>query len=99
MSDCWHITTKELRGFLMPNVEKINFNFDKLAKKLETKLEKTKKYIGTKQTDYEYKHKLCKDVIDEIDDELTKIYNLTADEVLYIKSYALKYRLGGGSDD
>lgn len=99
MSDCWHITTKELRGFLVPNVEKISFNFDKLAKKLETKLERTKKYIGTKQTDYEYKHKLCKDVIDEIDDELAKIYNLTVDEVLYIKSYALKYRLGGGNDD
>lgn len=99
MSDCWHITTKELRGFLIPNVEKINFNFDKLAKKLETKLEKTKKFIGTKQTDYEYKHKLCKDVIDEIDDELARIYNLTVDEVLYIKSYALKYRLGGGNDD
>lgn len=99
MSDCWHITTKELRGFLIPNIEKINFDFDKLAKKLEKKLEKTKKYIGTKQTDYEYKHKLCKDIIDEIDDELSNVYNLTDDEVLYIKSYAAKYRLGGAGDD
>ena len=37
-----------------------------LAKQLEEKLEQTKKYIGTKQSDYEYKHRDCKKEIDNI---------------------------------
>lgn len=99
ISDCWHITTKELKTFKIP-VKKIELDkFKKLSKKLETKLESTKNYVGTKQVDYEYKHKLCKDVIDEIDDELAKIYNLTQIELDYIKSFAIKYRSGGEIDD
>lgn len=99
VSDCWHITIKELKGFLIPLEVENNHVFIKLATKLEHKLEKTKKYIGTKQVDYEYKHRLCKDVIDEIDDELAKIYNITNEELNYIKSFALKYRTGGNNDD
>lgn len=99
VSDCWHITTKELKGFLIPSKMEKGNDFVKLAKKLENKLEKTKKYIGTKQVDYEYKHKLCKGVIDEIDNELAKIYNLTCEELNYIKAFAIKYRTGGNRDD
>ena len=96
VSDCWHITTKDLINFWIPNVfdpEK----FNQLAKELEEKLEKTKKYIGSKQTEYEYKHKMCKDVIDKIDEEIAKGYNLTPVELDYIKNFALKYRKGDGS--
>lgn len=99
ISDCWHITTKELKSFKIP-VKHIDIvKFDKLSRKLEIKLENTKNYVGTKQVDYEYKHKLCKDVIDEIDDELAEIYNLTQIELDYIKSFAIKYRSGGEIDD
>lgn len=99
ISDCWHITTKELKSFKIPVKNIDTIKFDKLSKKLETKLENTKRYVGTKQVDYEYKHKLCKDVIDEIDDELAEIYNLTQTELDYIKSFAIKYRSGGEFDD
>lgn len=99
MSDCWHITSKELKMFKV-NTNKIDTEkFKKLAEKLETKLEDTKKYIGSKQVDYEYKHKLCKDVINKIDDELKDVYSLTDDELDYIKSFALKYRMGGEVND
>ena len=53
VSDCWHITQKELKCF------KVRLGFDDLtqfsvlAKALETKLDQTKKYIGSKQVDYE----------------------------------------------
>ena len=97
ISDCWHITAKELKHFDVP-CKKLNFNvFAELADELENELERTKKYIGSKQTDYEYKHKLCKTVIDKIDDELANVYGLTKSEVSYIKSFASKYResLGG----
>ena len=41
----------------------INDDFKELRKKLEQELEKTKKYVGSKQTEYEYKHKFCKKII------------------------------------
>lgn len=96
-SDCWHITTKELKFFRVPN-DKMDLNgFANLTNELENELEKTKKYIGSKQTDYEYKHKLCKYVIDKIDNRLADVYGLTKSEVSYIKAFASKYResLGG----
>jgi hypothetical protein len=54
-------------------------------------------FVGTKQVDYEYKHKSCKDIIDEIDNELAKIYNLSQTQLEYIKNFGLKYRLGDGA--
>lgn len=93
ISDCWHITNKELVFFKVP-LNDINFDkFNKLAIRLEHRLEKTKKYIGSKQTAYEYKHKECKSIIDEIDDEIKNIYNLNGSELDYIKAYNLKYRM------
>lgn len=97
ISDCWHITLKELKNFKVPN-KKIDVElFENLAIDLENELETTKKYIGSKQTEYEYKHKLCKKTIDKIDDALGVVYGLTKEEVAYIKSFASKYResLGG----
>ena len=95
-SDCWHITAKELKYFKVPDNANLN-NFNELSVELEKKLEETKKYIGSKQTDYEYKHKLCKQVIDKIDDNLAVLYKLNEKEVSYVKSFATKYResLGG----
>ncbi len=99
MSDCWHITLKELKMFRICS-NKIDIDkFKILAQELEKRLENTKKYIGSKQVDFEYKHKLCKDIIDEIDNELKDIYSLTEEELNYIKSFAIKYRTGGGIDD
>lgn len=78
----------------VPNVEIDFAKFNKLSDKLEKKLENTKKYIGTVQTEYEYKHKECFDIINKIDSELSNIYKLTKEELLYVNSFALKYRMG-----
>ena len=43
--------------------------------------------------------KVGKRQLDEIDDELAEIYNLTQTELDYIKSFAIKYRSGGEFDD
>ena len=99
ISDCWHITTKELRHFILPNELIDNKIYKELYRKLEKKLEITKKYIGSKQTNYEYKHKLCKDIIDEIDDCIGKTYKLNKDEIEYCKNFALKYRVSEGKND
>ena len=56
-------------------------------------MEKNKKYIGSKQTEYEYKHKFSKDIIDKIDDELACVFGLDKNELEYIKRYTEKYRL------
>jgi len=43
---------------------------------------------------YEYKHKLCKKIIDKIDRELAKVYSLNNEEVNFIKRYKEDYRIG-----
>lgn len=94
LSDCWHITRKDFNSFRVPAVsteQKALFN--NLFRKLEQRLEETKEYIGSKQVEFEYKHRLCKDIIDEIDDELGVVYDLLPEELQYVKSFKLKYRL------
>ena len=56
-------------------------------------LEKNKKYIGSKQTEYEYKHKYSKIIIDQIDDVLAPLFDFNEEELEYIKHYTEKYRL------
>lgn len=97
VSDCWHITSKELKHFYIPENFEYNKTYTDLSKKLEKELEKTKEYIGSKQTVYEYKHKNCKFIIDLIDDELAKIYDLTSSELKYVKNFAIKYRESRGN--
>lgn len=97
ISDGWHITNKELSFIKFPAKIENKDLWQNLALRLEEKLEKTKVYVGTKQVDYEYKHKACKDVIDEIDDELAKVYKLSKTQLEYIKNFGLKYRLGNGA--
>lgn len=98
ISDCWHITRKELLGFKVPDI--IDFQAtNRLANALEQKLEDTKVYVGTKQTDYEYKHKECVNVIHEIDDYINGLYGLTDEESIYIKNFSYRYRIGGGAEN
>ena len=96
LSDCWHVT--------LLDIENIKFNYsnlsdkeierlEKLSIKLEKDLEKNKKYIGSKQVEYEYKHKYSKNIIDEIDKIIGKAYNFTDEEIDYIINYAYKYRM------
>lgn len=95
MSDCWHITRKEFKNFYIPQISQDNLDlFSVLAQKLEDKLEKTKQYVGTKQVDYEYKHKLCLEEIHQIDDAIGRLYGLELSEISYIKNFALQYRVG-----
>lgn len=95
VSDCWHITNKELKGFLVPIVDDYTLATT-LAQNLEQQLEVTKEYVHTAQTEYEYKHKNCVKQIHEIDDYINALYGLTPDESSYIKNFAYRYRIGGG---
>ena len=95
VSDCWHITSKEFVYFKIPS------KFDShtvliLSQNLENKLEDTKKYIGSKQTEYEYKHRLCINEIHSIDDYINLLYGLDEAESNYIKKFALAYRTSEG---
>ncbi len=93
VSDCWHITNKELSNFKVI-LDKVDFKkFKKLIENLEHKLEETKLFIGTKQTEYAYKHKFCKTEIELIDIELAKIYDFNNEETAYLNVYKLKYRM------
>lgn len=96
VSDCWHITNKELGQFYVPEITVQQAKkYKKLSIKLNNLLEETKVKINSKQAMFEYKHRLCKSYIDNIDNELSKLYNLTQEELNYIKNYQLYYRLAG----
>lgn len=97
VSDCWHITQKELHGFSVPDLHH-DAQMNQLAQALESALERTKEYVGTKQVDYEYKHKNCIAEIHAIDDYINDLFGLTDQESLYIKSFAFRYRMGGGTE-
>jgi type I restriction-modification system DNA methylase subunit len=97
LSEGWHITNKELSFIKIPNRIPKQKKWSTLFGKLENQLETTKEYVGTKQVDYEYKHKLCKDIIDEIDVELKSVYKLSALELNYIKKFNEKYRISDGA--
>lgn len=95
VSDCWHITNKELNGFKVPYINDYDV-VKRLSSALEKKLEDTKRYVGTKQTEYEYKHKSCLEEIHAIDDYINALYGLSDAESLYIKNFACRYRVSGG---
>ena len=95
VSDCWHITNKELIGFKLPpsfDTQRVTELVDALEKRLEV----TKVYVGTKQTEYEYKHKFCKREIQEIDDYVNQLYKFSPEESYYLKNFAYRYRIGEG---
>lgn len=95
ISDCWHVTKKELSLFIIPTIENTE-RFVSLAEALQSKLEQTKKYIGSKQTNYEYKHRECKKEIDDIDDALQSVFQLSDIELHFIKNYKINYRMSNG---
>ena len=99
VSDCWHVTITDLKNIKL-DIDKIKNKDEliKLNKKLEKDLEKNKKYIGSKQVDYEYKHKYSKSIIHKIDDIINETYNLTDEEKEYIKNYAYIYRMNDIGD-
>lgn len=100
VSDCWHITNKELEQFYIPNITMAETkNFQKLSEELNNLLEKTKIKINSKQAMYEYKHRFCKSQIDLIDNKLAQLYDLTKEELNYIKNYQLYYRLAGKTNE
>jgi len=100
ISDCWHITQREI------NLFQINYNsisdfkfYHDLSIALENDLENKKKFVGTVQTDYEYYHKKSKHIIDEIDKVLAKHYGFTEEELDFIINYDIKYRMGKELED
>lgn len=94
VSDCWHVS-KDLNGFMMP-IEVNMTGATELAQGLRQRLEETKVYVGTKQTQYEYKHRECLEEIRAIDDFINAAYGLTEAESSYIKNFAIRYRTSGG---
>jgi hypothetical protein len=70
-----------------------------LTDRLMGDLENKKGYVGTKQTDYEYYHKLSKPIIDKIDSALARQYDLTSEEIDFVINYNTKYRIGMEKDN
>lgn len=102
MSDCWHVTNADLKRILF-NYSTLNAKqitkLDLISNELSEDLEKNKVKISSKQTEYEYKHKYSKKIIDKIDDIICPNCGLNQIETKYIKNYALKYRLNNAEEN
>ena len=84
-----------MQYFKVPDISKIQqANLINLADELINRLEETKVYVGTVQTEFEYKHRYAFDILDKIDAILADIYNLNKNELLEVKNFARKYRGG-----
>lgn len=96
VSDGWHITNKELHGIMLNYDSYCKIN-KKTVKELTTKLSKSidlnKEYIGSKQTDYIYKHKKSKCIIDEINIFIGDLFDLDSTEIEYLRNYNLSVRM------
>ncbi len=103
VSDCWHITRKELQGFRVPSspmaLQPAGPEPARLAAALEERLEATRVFVGTRQTAYEYKHRACLPEIAQIDAYISRLFGLTEEESAYIHHFALPYRAGGGQSN
>ncbi|MBO9128007.1 DNA methyltransferase [Rhizobium sp. 16-488-2b] len=102
-SDCEHVNDALVRSFPIPgNWETIDWvkNSDQLVDSLER--DATKKTISTKQghvIEYdEISAANSKDLIDRIDEQLARIYDLTCEQADFIKNYDVKYRLAGADE-
>jgi len=97
VSDCWHITNKELINFKIPEIDKKLYSeFKMLSINLECKLEETKKKINTRQAMYEYKHKYCSKEVLEIDRIVAKVYGISKQQQEYVSEFNKNYRLSIG---
>ena len=101
-SDCWHITKDIFKLFTLGDVDtksNIYSSAKLLSDRLSKDLEKNKRYIGSKQVEYEYLHKKSKTIIDEIDLLFAEYYSFTQDELSFILNYNLSYRMSDEYDN
>lgn len=93
--DGWHVQLKF--DFLRFDLNTLSSNdvsiLKNLSKEISNNLEKNKVKIDSKQTEYEYKHKMAKNIMDEIDEIVGKSFGFTKKEINYLKQYNIKSRL------
>lgn len=102
ISDCWHITNKELKNIkidLSKMPIALKNKIAEASEQLEDDIYKNREYVGTKQTEYEYKHKFSKRKIDILDELFGQYYELDEKELIYIKNYNLEYRMSDALDE
>lgn len=100
VSNCRHLTNRELENFPIKVGLFENIQIRMLFKEYEADLRKNKQRTSTNNknsgniTQDFYYVKLSKPIIDEIDKVLAKHYGFTEEELDFIINYDIKYRMG-----
>ena len=102
-SDCEHVNDALVRSFPVPanwdTIDWITLS-DQLVDALES--DATKKTINTKQghvIEYdEISASKSKELIDRIDEQLSRFYGLSQEQADFIRNYDIKYRLAGADE-
>jgi hypothetical protein len=99
ISDCRHLTQGIIKQFPIPDDSVLTENALKELSLMSNNLMgayKKNSYYVEKREGYEsleFKVNRCKDLINQVDAVVGKLYNLTDDEISYLKEYDLEMRL------
>lgn len=102
-SDCRNLTAKELNNFPLDlkliselNVDKLLVETKELMRGLKSNsIEKEAKYESSGSLTYqEFRPKITKHILDNIDTVLAEHYGFTEEELDFIINYDIKYRMG-----
>lgn len=95
VSNCRHLTNRELNEFPISKKITQSFIIEKLGKDYEVDLQLNarRQIINKIEQDVFYSYK-SKSIIDQIDTSLSKHYNFTEEELDFIINYDIKYRMG-----
>ncbi len=102
--NCRNITGDDIKGMPTvaldaPEFDKAINQFDELMTDLKKKSKRRVYEYKTGRVEYdEFYPGLSKNVIDKIDQKLAEIFQFTDDEVDFLVTYDLKYRMGGAGD-
>jgi uncharacterized protein YeeX (DUF496 family) len=105
VSDCYHVTTRDIDAMPVPDSFQSNGEFTGIAnrfledlwKHAERRLRKRKD--GSQQQEVNFHVGMSKPIIDEIDSSLAKHYGLSEEELDFIANYDAKFRFAETTKD
>lgn len=105
VSDCYHITKRDIDALRLPEDLLASEDFGKLGVELLNDLRKNsvvrhrRRKDGSIQDEINFKVGLSKSIIDRIDLAMATYYGLNEEQLDYIINYDIKYRMGSGAEN
>jgi type I restriction-modification system DNA methylase subunit len=105
ISDCYHVTLRDIDAFPIPDEFGNSSNFTNIANSLLNDLfdnstkRRRNRSDGQIIEEYNFSVGKSKQIIDSIDKEITKYFHFSDEELDFIINYDFKYRMGADTED